>query len=478
MVHDPSESAYSAPAGVAMKRCSVCGQDKPADEDNFYKRRRQCIPCYIAKIEERARLRERFPSVAAFDVSDVDPRVEEDDQALAKQWRDGGQALLDFGAPIERICAEALVRHGSVEPAAAELHLEPRQLRAHLSELARRAAKRGFAPGSDMTHATPEGFHVKGVSTLYDGDGAVRAQWVKTKSDEDHKLAALMAAMSGIAAAWKGLAEPVAPPPSLTLDDDLLNVIPMGDPHFGMYAWAAETGADFDLDIAERNLIAAVDHLVDIAPPAKRALIVNLGDFFHADSAFGTTTAGTRVDVDTRWAKVLRVGIRAMRRCIDRALEKHELVHVICEIGNHDSHAAVMLALCLAQYYEHEPRVTIDTSPAKFHWYRFGKVLIGVTHTDTCKPKDLPAVMACDRAEDWGQTLYRYWLTGHVHHDSLKEYPGVTVESFGTLAPKDAWHAAAGYRSDQDMKLIVMHREHGEIRRYTVGIRQLLAGAA
>jgi hypothetical protein len=454
------------------KRCSKCEQDLLLDIEHYRKRadggwRNSCREC------ERKYLRgyraERFPNTS---------RVEHD-EVLVSAIAAGGEALFSFGGEMERACAETTSRLCSVVDAALELGLTPTQVRAHLSELRRRAATRGYSPAHDMTKSTPEGFLVKGTSTYYKidpdtGESRAIGQWVKTKSEEQAAIAALLAAMAGIADAWQSVAEPVSPP-SPPLDEDLLCIYPMGDPHLGMMAWGKETGEDFDLTIAEHNLCAAVDALVASAPAAKQALIINLGDFFHVDNMFGTTTAGTRVDTDTRWAKLLRVGIRAMRRCIDRALEKHESVRVICEIGNHDTHASVMLALCLEQYYEREPRVTIDPSPAKFHWLRFGVNLIGVTHGDTCKPTELPAVMACDRKQDWGETEFRYFYTGHVHHDSLKEFPGVIVETFRTLAPKDGWHASKGYRSGQDMKCDVIHRVHGRIQRNTVGVRQVAA---
>jgi hypothetical protein len=244
----------------------------------------------------------------------------------------------------------------------------------------------------------------------------------------------------------------------------------MGDPHLGMLAWPAETGNAFDLAIAERNLFAAVDRLVDLAPRTQKALIENLGDFFHADNKNSTTTKGTRLDTDGRWPKVLATGIKLMRRVIDRALQKHEHVTVINEIGNHDDHTSIVLSIALAQFYEHEPRVSIDTSPQSFHWYRFGKCLIGTHHGHNVKLTDLPGVMAVDQAKAWGETEHRYWHVGHVHHDALKELPGCTVETFRTLAGKDAWHAGQGYRAGRDMKLIVLHKDHGEVGRHTVGI--------
>lgn len=319
--------------------------------------------------------------------------------------------------------------------------------------------------------AIPTGHIVKGVSSLLDGQGKLIAQWVKTKDGSGDPVAMLLEAMKDIDC-WSGKSEP-SPWLARPVDDDLMCIYPMGDPHIGMFAWGAETGANHDVKIAERDLYTAVDHLVQLAPHAKRALIVSVGDFFHADNRGNTTTGGTPVDSDGRWPKVLAAGIRLMRRVIDRALEKHEQVTVICEIGNHDWHTSIVLATCLAQFYEREPRVTIDTSPAKFHWYRFGANLIGTTHGDTVKLDELGGVMACDRPHDWGETKHRYWLTGHIHHTTVKELKGCIVESFRTLAPADAWHRGQGYRSGQEMTCLVMDKQDGVINRHTVGIAQI-----
>ena len=82
----------------------------------------------------------------------------------------------------------------------------------------------------------------------------------------------------------------------------------------------------------------------------------------------------------------------------------------------------------------------------------------------------LPGVMAADKAKDWGETEFRYWLTGHIHHDSKKEFPGVMVESFRTLAARDSYATAGGWRSGRDTKCIVYHKEYGEIERHSVNI--------
>jgi hypothetical protein len=82
--------------------------------------------------------------------------------------------------------------------------------------------------------------------------------------------------------------------------------------------------------------------------------------------------------------------------------------------------------------------------------------------------------MATDRREDWGKTRYRYWWTGHVHHDQVKDIQGVKCESFRVLPPADAWADGAGYRSMRDIKAIVFHKEYGEVARHTVNPEMLL----
>lgn len=387
------------------------------------------------------------------------------------------KALAAYGTEVERAVIEAMIETGSVAAAAAKMQLTPSALRGHLQELERRAARSGWAPGSDMTKPVPTGYHVKGVSTLYGADGEVRGQWVKSAANRESELEQLAAAVATICEPIRGGMDPV-PAPKHTAKD-LLNVIPIGDPHFGMFAWERETGNNFDLKIAEDNLCGAFEKLMALAPPADQCLVVPLGDFFHADNSSNQTTRSHHaLDVDGRWSKVLQVGIRAMRHCIDLALKKHKRVHGIIEIGNHDDHSAQMLALVLASLYEREPRVEIDTSPSKYHWFRFGKVLIGTTHGDTVKHDKLGGIMAHDRAKDWGETTHRYWLVGHVHHDSAKEQPGVLIETFRTLAARDAWHHAAGYRSARDLKLDVYHREHGRINRHIIGVDQLRGGVS
>jgi hypothetical protein len=171
--------------------------------------------------------------------------------------------------------------------------------------LRRKGALQGYSPNHDMTRAAPEPFIVRGVSTYYNAEGKASGQWVKTKVDDSKLEEIVRNFVAELAEDIKGLA-PMIPPPALT-SDDILTVIPMGDPHFGLYAWHQDAGDDFDLDIAERLTCSAIDRLIASSPNSHTALLLNLGDMFHADNQKNTTNSGHQLDVDGRWAKVQQV---------------------------------------------------------------------------------------------------------------------------------------------------------------------------
>src|SRR3546814_14817310 len=94
-----------------------------------------------------------------------------------------------------------------------------------------------------------------------------------------------------------------------------------------MRAWAAETGENFDLATAERLTFAAVDRISARTPSSHTALLLNLGDYFHADNGTNRTPrSGANLDVDGRFRQIAETGVRALIRCIERLLEKHQKI--------------------------------------------------------------------------------------------------------------------------------------------------------
>jgi hypothetical protein len=376
--------------------------------------------------------------------------------------------LKQFATPRQAEFIDKVIELGSNRQAAKFFNVNPTVVDKAMRAVRRKAALQGYAPQNDMVRPVPEGYLVKGVSTYYNKDGKPSGQWVKSTLDNSQLEEIIKDFVFSLAEEIKGLS-PLSPPPKLK-ETDTLTVIPMGDPHFGLYAWAKDAGDDFDLDIAEKLTCGAIDRLIASSPNTHTALLLNLGDMFHADNQKNVTNSGHQLDVDGRWAKVQQIGLRAIIYCLQRLLEKHEKVIFRINKGNHDGHSSYALALMISCFFHNQPRMEVDLSPSVSWYYPFGKVLIGSTHGDTIKGRDMMSIMASDIPEEWGRSRYRYWYVGHVHHRDVKEYQGGQVEYFRTLAARDAWHQGQGYRAGRDMCAIILHKEYGEIERHTCDI--------
>lgn len=366
---------------------------------------------------------------------------------------------------------DAYAKHGTIRNAAAALGISYSSMYDRLKG----AARKGEAPGHFESGTAP-GFTMGKVTVQRGPTGAVERTWERQSPEGELAREAFEAAIRDLCQTLP--TSPLNPAPR-HIDNDLLNVFPMGDPHFGLHAWKPETGADFDLKKAESVTFGAVDKLVSRVPLAGTALLLNLGDYFHADNGGNRTPkSGNPLDVDGRFQKVASVGFRAMIRCIERLLETHGKVIVRNNPGNHDPHQALMLNIAVSARFHNNLRVYVDPSPSSFYYLRFGKTLIGSTHGDGAKLQDLPIIMARDAKRDWADSDYRVWHVGHFHHNqkyAQKDLVGCEVETHRTLAANDAWHVHEGYRSMRDMKAITYHRELGEDGRIRCGIEALQA---
>lgn len=317
---------------------------------------------------------------------------------------------------------------------------------------------------------------VKGKSTLFDSQGNIKLEWIKTHVKEQSAIEQFQEAISSIISN-KDILSPITIPCPFDTLNDLLSVYTIGDAHVGMLAWDKETGADNDLQTVQDDLRGAMALLVQKSDYTKDALIVDVGDWFHSDNSSNTTSkSGNILDVDGRYPKVLEAGMMLAINLIDLALQKHARVTWRSAIGNHNEHSAIMMTAFIKAWYRKEDRVTVADTPNMFYYHIWGKNLIGITHGHTVKAEKLGEIMSVDCEDKWSASKYRYWYTGHIHHQSVKEFPSCVVETFRTLAGKDAWHSASGYRSGQDMKCITLHKDYGEIDRATVSLRMVRNG--
>lgn len=348
---------------------------------------------------------------------------------------------------------------GTNAAAAKQLNINIRTVTRTLEKIKSRAAAQGFSVEGNLNNPVAAGFAYHGYSTLTkDANGDTI--WLKASRDKALQKEAFNEFIEGLASSIKGEAKPVKTPKG-KFDPDLLSLIIFGDAHLGMYAWGEETlERDFNTDIACQEIRDAIDNLIDRSPPAETGVLVDVGDFMHANDPKNTTAAGTIVDTDSRHSRVLRAAGMVMRYCIDKMLTKYKKVIVVVAKGNHNPEPAVAVSLMLSFYYDREKRVEVLDTIGHHHYLEFGDWLLGVNHGDKVKPQKLVAMMARDH-KGWSAAKHRMWIIGHIHHERALEIDGCVVRSFNTLAPSDAWHASMGYKSKSQATLMTLHRTKG-----------------
>lgn len=315
----------------------------------------------------------------------------------------------------------------------------------------------------------PAGHAVRGVSALVDAEGRTIQRWVKTAREQT--ALDMVEVLKSAFADYRPSAAPT-PPPS-TPSEDLLTLIVCNDWHVNMLAWERETGANWDLRIAERVIGRGIEDAIARSPSAGTAVVLGGGDLMHADNSDARTAKSNNVlDVDGRYQKGVEVACRLMVRTIDAALRRNDQVIVRILPGNHDEHTSVAIAYFLLAWFRNEPRVEVDSDASLFWWLRFGDVMLGATHGHTVKLSALGAIMAHRRAEDWGRTKFRYCHGFHIHHASkfASEGGGVIMESHQAPIPQDAWHFGAGFLSGRSVQTITYHRAFGEVGRVRVAM--------
>ena len=300
------------------------------------------------------------------------------------------------------------------------------------------------------------------------GDG----KWAKYDLPKEERLKALKNAIDAL----KEEIEPTTPTEykERLNNANLINQYTLTDYHLGMMSWAEETGADWDLKIAEDTLVKFFEVAIKESPNAKECVFAQIGDFLHWDGLDAVTPASKHVlDADTRFTKLVRVAIRVIRRIIKMLLEKYEKVNVIMAEGNHDPASSVWLSEMLSAFYDHEPRLNIDTNPDPYYCLTFGKVCLFYHHAHKKNIKSIDTTFVGKFKKEFGTSEYVYGHTGHLHHSVILESNLMTLEQHRTLAAKDAYASRGGYLSGRDSKVITYHKNFGEVKRSTININML-----
>lgn len=381
------------------------------------------------------------------------------------------EALFEYCTVRQLEVLQAINKHRGIRPAARALGIDHTRVLDSLHLVKKKAAAiGGYSPEHDLSKKVAPGFMARGHSTFYDlrkpGAPATH-QWVKTKADDKQREQIIRDAVAALMQDVPRV-QPTAFDGGPTAHD-LCNVYTLTDCHVGMKSWGRETGADWDLTIAESQLVGAFRMMVRASPKADTCVVSQLGDFLHFDSLIAETPGHRNpLDADSRYSKVVRVAINILRATVDEALQHHRTVTLLIAEGNHDLAGSVWLRQLFTILFEKEPRVTVIDSELPYYVIRHGNTMLGWHHGHLKKFDQLPGLFAAAFPRDWGATEKRYIHTGHLHSVHEKESNGVKLVQHPTLAARDAWAARGGWISERQITAITYSARYGEVARNTV----------
>ena len=331
-----------------------------------------------------------------------------------------------------------------------------------------KAAAHGYSPGHDMTHTVPDGYKVKGVSTYYNDEGKPVGQWVKSQADEKRQIEIMLECLSS---AMDSIPRFKPTELSAETEDDLLSLLTITDFHLGMYAWEAETGDAWDVDIARQVFLDSVHKMIQGSPKSEVGVLCQLGDFLHWDGMLAITPTSAHVlDADTRYGKLVELAMTVMSQAVRMMLEHFGKVVVVSAEGNHDISGSIWLRKYIKHVFGDDERVEVIDNEYPFYGYLWGETMLGFHHGHKVKLANLHKLFASEPRfrKMWGSATQTYIHVGHYHHEKVIEDGGAIAEQHPTLSGRDAYASRGGWVSRRGAKVITYHKTEGEVARITV----------
>lgn len=256
------------------------------------------------------------------------------------------------------------------------------------------------------------------------------------------------------------------------------------DPHYGMRCFVPESDSEWSPQLCESMVMDSLGELLALgkAYGPYEEIVLPLGnDFFHTDSIWQTTTAGTGQPEAEAYLHTFIGGESLAIAMID---ELKQTAPVIIKIipGNHDRATSFMLGRVLNAYYKNDKNVTVHAGPEPYKFYQYGVNLIGYEHGHSIAPIRMAALMANECPEGWlaSKHGYREWHIGDQHRKgsakpSVMEEQGVSIEYLPSLTAPNEWHKLKSFNwQKRGSMAFVWDYSAGPIARLQVNVDRYL----
>ena len=242
------------------------------------------------------------------------------------------------------------------------------------------------------------------------------------------------------------------------------------NPNGGLYA---KDKLVEELELGFSKLLSSV--LID--KPSVFILPVG-NDLFTTNGFMKTTKKGTPQDPMITHEQIFKDGLGLIRKFID-TLSQYGKVYVPIIYGNHSVDAEFYLGVCLETLYENNANVLIENTLKARKYITYQNNLFGFGHGDLEKKNidKLPLIMATENPKEWGNTKYRVFYLGDIHHRQefkffrTKDNPGCMVQFLRSTSITDSWHEDNMFVGvPRSMEATIWSPNNGQISNYNINL--------
>lgn len=242
------------------------------------------------------------------------------------------------------------------------------------------------------------------------------------------------------------------------------------DVHIGKYITALIAMGNYNSDIAINNFRQSLLKAINATShyDIKKIVFVVGQDYINFDTIDGTTTKGTRQDMNEFYQAVYEKAFDLIVESIE-ALRRIAPVEVVYVKGNHDKQSTYTMLYGVHNIYKSSNDVTVDYSMRQRKYKTYGNTLVGYGHGEEEKSRIFDC-MQDDAKEYWGKK-YKYFHLSHRHSESRKEKAGVIYNWLGSLSESCKWTWESGFvGSEKKGHVFVYDDNEGKIAEFFIKV--------
>lgn len=233
------------------------------------------------------------------------------------------------------------------------------------------------------------------------------------------------------------------------------------DVHIGKFVNAIVSNGVYDANIAVNRFKESIDKAISRVGiyNVKKFIFITGQDYLNFDNFLGTTTKGTRQDMNDFFETVYKKALDCLIETIEklRAIAPVEIIYVK---GNHDSFTTFSMCQALYNMYKFNNinSVSVDYSTLQRKYRKIGNCTVGFGHGEKEKNR-IVNCMQTDAPELWNNK-FRFFHLSHFHSEKSKEVGGVIYRWLGSLSENCKWTYESGFVGAQKKGHVFVYDEN------------------